>query len=153
MKKFVIRVSTTRYLVAAGNGARLDEGRRMNQISVIEPYLLAGTWVFDDQRVGLQAEPFVAGVPEIIDRVLCESGLEHAERFRLTFSGEPFPGCRQLSRREAEFGGTWYQDVNSGLIGWLCPALFRYFAAAPPKVFFKVDPSGTTPARHNQLVC
>ena len=39
-----------------------------NQIGVIAPYWLeaAGTWVFDDESVGLRQEPFVSGVPEMI---------------------------------------------------------------------------------------
>ncbi|NDC10677.1 MAG: hypothetical protein EBZ75_15335 [Oxalobacteraceae bacterium] len=39
-----------------------------NQIQVISPYWLHGTWVFDDDRVGLVEEPFVSGVPEMIFR-------------------------------------------------------------------------------------
>ncbi len=40
-----------------------------NQIQVIAPYWLesAQTWVFDDPRVDLQQEPFVEGIPEMID--------------------------------------------------------------------------------------
>jgi hypothetical protein len=26
------------------------------------------------------------------------------------------------------------------MIGWLCPALFRYFAEAPKKIFVKAEP-------------
>ena len=38
-----------------------------NQIQIIAPYFVHGTWVFDDDRVGLVQEPFVSGVPEMID--------------------------------------------------------------------------------------
>ncbi len=38
-----------------------------NEIHVIAPYRHASTWVFDDPAVGLQAEPFVSGIPEMID--------------------------------------------------------------------------------------
>jgi hypothetical protein len=34
----------------------------MNAINVISPYKYLGMWVFDDPRVGLSQEPFVAGV-------------------------------------------------------------------------------------------
>ena len=32
-----------------------------NSIFVIKPYKWNGMWVFDDERVGLDKEPFVAG--------------------------------------------------------------------------------------------
>ena len=40
-----------------------------NQIMAIAPYWHegVGTWVFDDPAAGLQQEPFVSGVPEMID--------------------------------------------------------------------------------------
>jgi hypothetical protein len=41
-----------------------------NAIRVIHPYRWNGMWVFDDPDVGLVREPFVAGVPEIIDHVV-----------------------------------------------------------------------------------
>ena len=39
----------------------------MNQIMVIKPFRYSGTWVFDDEAVGLNKEPFVCGVPKMID--------------------------------------------------------------------------------------
>ncbi|WP_242055038.1 MULTISPECIES: hypothetical protein [Nostocales] len=39
----------------------------MNSMMVIFPYRHNSTWVFDDERVGLVHEPFVSGVPEMID--------------------------------------------------------------------------------------
>jgi hypothetical protein len=40
---------------------------RENAIMVIAPYRHEGTWVFDDPSAGLVKEPFVAGIPEMID--------------------------------------------------------------------------------------
>jgi hypothetical protein len=45
-----------------------------NSIMVIFPYRHQGTWMFDDERVELVQEPFVEGMPEIID--LCEAPSE-----------------------------------------------------------------------------
>ena len=42
----------------------------MNAINIIAPYKHLGTWVFDDPRVGLMQEPFVAGADKMIDRVV-----------------------------------------------------------------------------------
>jgi len=44
----------------------------MNEIHVISPYKYHGTWVFDDARVGLLQEPFVAGADTWIDRVVAD---------------------------------------------------------------------------------
>ena len=64
----------------------------MNAINVIAPYKHHGMWVFDDPRVGLSQEPFVAGADTIIDRIVAD--IPDAERdFTLIFSGTPFPGC------------------------------------------------------------
>ena len=52
-----------------------------NSIFVIAPYWYEGTWVFDDERVGLVKEPFVSGVPDMINHLVrniadAQSGLE-----------------------------------------------------------------------------
>jgi hypothetical protein len=58
-----------------------------NSILVIAPYHYAGTWVFDDPRVGLQAEPFVSGIPELIDKLVADAAISNAhDGFRLIFS-------------------------------------------------------------------
>jgi hypothetical protein len=43
-----------------------------NVIHVIVPYRHASTWVFDDPRVGLAQEPFVSGIPEMIDSIVAK---------------------------------------------------------------------------------
>jgi hypothetical protein len=57
-----------------------------NQINVIAPYWLdsVATWVFDDERVGLVQEPFVSGVPEMIDDLVRDI-LNARAGFRLLF--------------------------------------------------------------------
>ena len=107
----------------------------MNQITVIRPYRLHGTWVFDDERVGLVQEPFVSGVPEIIDFVVRE--IPEAENgFRLLFSAQPFPGYQlRLEHVREEHGGNWYRWPDQDMEGWLCPALFRYFEQAPSELY------------------
>jgi hypothetical protein len=46
------------------------ESRSDNTLWVIHPYRDWGTWVFDDPRVGLRREPFVAGIPEMMDKLV-----------------------------------------------------------------------------------
>jgi hypothetical protein len=60
----------------------------MNVINVIAPYRWHSMWVFDDPRVGLVQEPFVAGADTMIDRVVADnsnsrSGLKSAWPLRL----------------------------------------------------------------------
>ena len=109
-----------------------------NSIFVIFPYRTEQTWVFDDERVGLVREPFVAGVPEIIDALV--AGIPNAENgFKLLFSPRPFPGARCFDWLREESEGNWYRDAQSGAEGWLCPALFKYFAAPPKQIFAKAE--------------
>lgn len=111
---------------------------KSNSILMITPYRHAGTWVFDDAAVGLNREPFVAGVPEILDDLVKD--IPNAEKgFRMLFSGEPFPGYQAVySSAEAEYGGGWYTTTD-GRRGWLCSALFKYFAKAPAKIYVRAE--------------
>ena len=116
----------------------------MNAIQVIYPYKFQGLWVFDDERTGLDKEPFVAGADTIIDRALEAKGIPNGELgFRAIFSAGEFPGFdfRLDWAREGD-GGNWYHSPNFDLEGWLCPALLRYFDAAPTSLFVKVEPKG-----------
>ena len=49
------------------------------------------TWVFDDEKTGLMQEPFVSGMPEMID-ILTHEIQNAARGFKLLFSDKPFPG-------------------------------------------------------------
>ena len=107
----------------------------MNSIIAIHPYKTEGMWVFDDPAVGLRQEPFVSGADAIIDRMVqfipnAESG------FTLLFSANPFPGFQvEFEWRRAELTGNWYYCQALEMEGWLCPALFKYFDSAPPKIY------------------
>jgi hypothetical protein len=76
-----------------------------NAINVIAPYKYHGLWVFDDPRVGLVQEPFVAGADAMIDRVV--AGLPDAEHgFTMIFASTPFPGHQfRLDWRRNDGGG------------------------------------------------
>lgn len=110
-----------------------------NIIRVIVPYRHAGTWVFDDERVGLVQEPFVCGIPQMIDDLV--DGLPGADRgFRLLFSERPFPGQTvKLTWRREEDGGNWYWSERHQAEGWLCPALLKYFDQAPREIYAKAE--------------
>jgi hypothetical protein len=112
-----------------------------NQIRVIAPYWLENseTWVFDDERVGLIQEPFVSGVPEMINHLVAEIP-DARQGFRLLFAAGPFPGFqRKLEWVREEFGGNWYRTDEPPMEGWLCPAMFRYFESAPAELYVKAE--------------
>ena len=111
-----------------------------NQIMVIAPYWHAGTWVFDDSDVDLVKEPFVSGVPEMIDDLV--SDIPNArDGFRLLFSAAPFPGFqRKITWLREEMGGNWYFDAETASEGWLCPALFAYFSEPPAELYVMAEP-------------
>jgi hypothetical protein len=115
-------------------------GDSMNSLFVIAPYKLHGMWVFDDPKVGLSQEPFVSGADDIID--ILTKDIPNADAgFALVFSHEPFPGhAARFVRGRPEHGGYWYSWPEGGKEGWLCPALFKYFPAAPKELYVKVSP-------------
>ena len=94
----------------------------MNSIMVIEPYRYVGTWVFDDAAMGLDKEPFVAGVPEMIDYLVRD--IPKADKgFRMTFSAKPFPGHQyRLTWLRTENEGNWYKLDDPPMEGWFCRA-------------------------------
>jgi hypothetical protein len=110
----------------------------MNAINVISPYRHLGMWVFDDPRVGLTQEPFVAGADTMIDRAVAD--VPNAEQgFTLIFAASPFPGHQfRLEWRRSDGSGNWYYSPQFDMEGWLCPALFKYFDAAPKELFVEV---------------
>jgi len=122
-----------------------------NSIMVINPYWHSGTWVFDDPATGLVREPFVSGVPEMIDAVVKDIP-DARKGFRLLFSAAPFPGYQKAFTRVCEeFGGNWYACEDPKMEGWLCPALFKYFDNAPETLYARAEAIGRalTPGRVN----
>ena len=62
-----------------------------NAMMLIHPYRDQGDWVFDDEAAGLKREPFVFGMPEMID-ILIKDVPNAGRGFKLFFSAKPFPG-------------------------------------------------------------
>lgn len=114
-----------------------------NLIITVFPYWAQGTWVFDDAAIGLVQEPFVYGIPEIID-ILVKDIPEASKGFQLLGSAHPFPGYQAyLVWNREEYGGNWYTwpDAPEGSMeGWLCPALFKYFDTAPAHLYVNAQP-------------
>jgi hypothetical protein len=86
----------------------------VNAINVIASYKHHGMWVFDEPRVGLVQEPFVAGADTMIDWVVAD--LLDADRgFTLIFSDGPFPGFQhpRLAARSSPSHGQGYCNMDS----------------------------------------
>ena len=133
-----------------GEKSAIGNNQMPNQINVIAPYWLddVQTWVFDDERVGLMQEPFVAGADVFLSHLVQD--IPNARNgFRLLFSTGPFPGYQhKLTWVREELGGNWYRAVDPPMEGWLCPALFLYFDEAPAELYLKAEPLA---ARENGL--
>jgi hypothetical protein len=118
------------------------EGNPMaNALMVIEPYWNSGTWVFDDEAVELDKEPFVAGIPQMIDELVKD--IPNARNgFRLLFSSMPFPNYQlEVTKLSEEYGGHWYKAIGAPGEGWLCPALLKYFETAPERLYVRAEPN------------
>jgi len=110
-----------------------------NSIVLIAPFQYEGAWVFTDLRAGLVREPFVAGVPEMID-VLVKDIPNAGEGFRLYFSAQPFPDHQKtLTWLSGSKGGNYYRMDDPEMDGWLCPALFAYYEKAPKHLYVKAE--------------
>lgn len=113
--------------------------KNSGKVLTLKPYDFGGMMVFDDPSVGLDKEPFVMGVPEIL-YALCESvGVTNAHKgFVLKFSDKPFQGHMiKADWLREEGGGNWYNV--GGHEGWLCPALFKYYDEAPDSIYIRVE--------------
>lgn len=117
----------------------------MNAINTIFPYKKQGTWMFNHEAVGLFEEPFVAGIPEIIEKMVADIP-DAEEGFKLLFSDCQFPGSIGLTKVDRPDAGlgTWYYCLKTDSEGWLCPALFRYFKVAPDQLYAKAEPMELT---------
>ena len=117
-----------------------SKGATMNSIMVIHPYKFEGTWVFDDPRLGLHREPFVAGADTLIDHMV-KTIPDAQYGVTILFSASRFPGFQhEFERERAEFGGHWYSSEEFEMEGWLCAALFKYFESAPERLYVQVKP-------------
>lgn len=110
-----------------------------NTIFIIKPYQHNGTWVFDDERVNLLKEPFVAGIPEMINYITKDI-INAKNGFRLIFSSDFFPDYQlKLQWAKQEGNGNWYYSKDLNMYGWLCPALLKYYIKAPKEIYVKAE--------------
>lgn len=74
-------------------------------------------------------EQMVAAIPD------AEKG------FTLVFFDTAFPGHQAAFEwRSEDYEGNWHYSRDLDMEGWLCPAVFKYFAAAPPWLYAPFKP-------------
>ena len=127
------------FLIALAGCRQGPVATSSNSLFVIAPYKHAGTWVFDEPSRGLKQEPFVAGIPQMIDRLVAD--IPNAdEGFRLIFSAQEFAGhTHRLVWKRKDGTGNWYYCPQFDAEGWLCPALLRFFKEAPKEIYVKAE--------------
>ena len=141
---------TFKGIAASKHGARhkrrttAEAPASQNSMLRIAPYWRHGTWAFDDAAHGLVAEPFVCGAEKMIDHVVVRAGIDLREArrrgIRLTFSARACPGAHAVADRvRPEAGGTWDRFGAPPMEGWLCPAMFHYFAEAPEEIYIRAE--------------
>ncbi|QEG37175.1 DUF6717 family protein [Bythopirellula goksoeyrii] len=115
-----------------------------NSITIIKPYKWEGQWVFDDERVDLVKEPFVAGADTLIDVAVERKEIANAEQgFLLLFSASAFPSADlRLEWVREEASGNVYKWADEGMEGWLCPALLKYFESPPAELYVQLKNAG-----------
>ena len=110
-----------------------------NSIFVIEPFRKHGLWVFNDESRGLVEEPFVFGMPQIIDKVVND---DKCFKVRFIFSDKELPEYDLILNRMDDrpaIIGTWYHSLKLNMSGWLCPAHNLYFEKSPEQIYIKIE--------------
>jgi hypothetical protein len=135
--------------VAAGVLPLTQKGQRVkppkNGVFCIVPTRnRAGIWAFTDKKAGLEDEPFVGEINDMIDHLVKDiSGAKNG--FALFFSDKPIKDF-QMSFTLQESGIAFENEVGAtytcdqlNIDGWLCPALFCYFEAPPKKLYVRAE--------------
>lgn len=103
-----------------------------SELFAIVPYKVRGQWCFDDVDKGIVAEPFVAGMSEMIDKAVGDK-----DGFTICFCDETFCGFEYtLELVGEEAGGAWYRCPQLNRIGWLCPVLRKYYPGTVPRIIY-----------------
>lgn len=103
-----------------------------------------GMWVFDYAPLNVKDEPFVAGIPQIIEYHLQKKGMLDVARekgFSVKFSANPDADLRKdivLEFLRHDSGGADYADQASGMEGWLCPVLCTFMGTPPSTIYVEI---------------
>lgn len=107
-----------------------------NSIMKLDLFKEKNTWMFNDESFNIIREPFVLGMSEMIDHYVNNPTLNKTTIF---FSHDKFPHCHELKLLNEDSDGGWYQDVDTKMVGWLCPVTRVYMKNIPEKIYFMVE--------------
>ena len=108
------------------------------------PHFRASALVTDNKEDGAGFDPVTVADHAAEQAVRDILAIERPEDgFRMIFSAGEFPAYdfRLDWEREGE-GGNYYSSEQFEMEGWLCPALLKYFDAAPESLYVKVEAKG-----------
>lgn len=109
-----------------------------NAINVIFPYRTKyGTWVYDDEDLGVYAEAFVCGSSEVIDAIVGK----RVKKCKATISSQPFPNPTLTLHKIEKEGNIpgWYRAEPLGMEHWLCSKVLDYFPDYPETMYVKIE--------------
>lgn len=94
------------------------------------------TWIYSDVDHDVVDEPFVAGVPDLIDALRERAGMNPntLDAFRLAFACALFPHAHRVEIEHEEMGGVWVRLKPDHLRGWCCPHIHDYLRPLPSHV-------------------
>jgi len=105
-----------------------------NQVNVLHIFKENGVWMFNDEEVGLYKEPFVPSINPMI-----ETYVRGRKEFTAFISKDPmYDVTLTLNRVDDKIEGV-YEMAGSGIVGWLCPALLKYFEGYPKNIYVKIE--------------
>jgi|19_taG_2_1085344.scaffolds.fasta_scaffold108443_1 hypothetical protein len=108
-----------------------------NSVSTISPYKKVGMWMYDDDKLNIKEELFIAGADIFLDIVS-----KGENSCKIIFSDLPFPDYDYSLIRESKIGGgynynVFYKEDTEKLItAWLCDVTTRYFNGKHPEALF-----------------
>jgi len=111
-----------------------------------------GQLAFDDDRVGIKNEPFVAGMDKVLEALALQAG---SDTFTLKMRGFAIPNCDitwtekptneyfEVTLNERLYHNIvgrshWYDCKKLEQRVWLCPNLHRYYNIAPDIIWFYI---------------
>lgn len=115
-----------------------------NKVHIIENlYKLGGLWVFNNDFLGLKAEPFVYSATKVLDDILSKTNLKNKKNPSIIF-GEELPEWDAEFIQVEDLGGAYTFSFN-GKIFWLCPVIKMFFNPVPQKFYIKYIESKVKP--------
>lgn len=112
----------------------IQKTKANNAVNMLDIYRTKnGVWCFNDEDLGIIAEPFVGEINTMIDMYA-----RGKEELTVYISKEEIPNCTlSLTKLESEFKGM-YTLNGTDIEGWLCPCLLNYFPEYVQNIYVRI---------------